>query len=183
MPLGTRSTRLVLIVAVLASIATSAPRWTLEFSTSLDELTLDNAEPTRAFAIQSTLSSRDGAVPRPDIAFVHLELRGRGVTGMRDAEVTVTFASDARPLESEHRVVNVAPGGLAFVDVSVPAWTDCAPRQCIEDYTLTLRRRALDEDPIVDVSARIRVVASGDGSETPPGALLEVDVTDLGPAP
>lgn len=41
-----------------------------------------------------------------------------------------------------------------------------------------------DEDPIVDISGEIRIAASGDGTDTPPpGALLELDVTDLGPAP
>lgn len=37
-------------------------------------------------------------------------------------------------------------------------------------------------DPIVDISGEILIDASGDGTETPPRTLLELDVTDLGPA-
>lgn len=177
--------RLVLVVAVLASIATSAPlRWTLLDSVPIEELTLDDAAPTRTFAIHGSLTSQDALYVGQEVARLHVELQTRNEANARAAEVIVTFTLNAEVVESKQQVVGVLPGIMTSVDLELPAWVDCDAAPCSQDYTVTLQRRALVDDPRVDISGQIEIEATGDDSDSPPpGVALELDITDLGPAP
>ena len=186
MSAGKYLVRLVLPVAALASIATSqvSNDWFLDENAALDALALDDPGPTRTIAIQGVLTSREPLIAPRGGVLVHLELRARDVTGVRPAEVTAVLASERRPLDAERQVISVVPGGVTVVDLLLPAWMDCGAQPCIEDFTLSLRRTALDEDPIVDVTGTVTFEMSGDGGDIPPsGTQLELDVSDLGPVP
>jgi hypothetical protein len=176
--------RLVLVTAALASIATQPviPEWVLDQQAPFEAQILDDPEPTRTIALQGVLSSSQALSSINGSVSVHLELRARDVSGVHGAEVTVTLNSAGRVPES--RILRIPPGGTAIVDLFQPAFERCATEMCVEDYTLSIRRTALADDPIVDVTGQIAIEAHGiDGDVPPPGTLLDLDVTDLGPQP
>jgi hypothetical protein len=175
---------LVIITAALASIATSqvVPEWTLSQRAPAVALTLNDAELDRAIAIQGVLRS---SVILEDVnggLTVHLQLRARDVSGVRPAEVRVTLESAGFP--PVIRNVSVLPAGTTPVDLFQDAFGRCATEVCVEDYTISIQRLADPDAVDFDVSGEVLLDVRGfDGEVPPPGTVLELDVTDLGPLP
>jgi len=186
MSTGKHLPRIVLAVAALASIATSQVlnEWFLDQRATVDPLALDDVDPLGTLAIQGVLRSQQSLLVLDGSMNVRLELRARDVTGVRAAEVVAVLTSDARSFDTHREVVSIPPGGIATVNLFLPAWRDCASELCTENYTVTLRRTALADDPIIDVTGTATIEVHGDDGEVPPpGTLLELDVTDIGPVP
>ncbi len=183
MKLRSHLPRIVLAVAAAASVATSyVNQWSLDATTTLEPITIDDSQPVRVQAIQAVATSGD--LP-PQAPFggvtVSLVLSAPVVEGARFAEVDVELRADAHAGEVDRRIVTIPPSGRAEVELQVPGWIECGSRTCTEDYTLTLRHVPADAASSITVSGTVSASFGDEGStERPPGAGIEVNVVDLG---
>ncbi|HWO26907.1 MAG TPA: hypothetical protein VNO30_49595 [Kofleriaceae bacterium] len=178
--------RIVFAAGVLASIASTPVinRWQLDASEGLVPQVLDDTTPLNVRSLTATLTSTE---PLPLVSgniAVHLQLRARDVTGVNAAQLEVELVS-MQGAGSDRRPVLVMPGNLATVVLSVPALDHCLDTvACTERFELRLRRESLPEDPTIEITGIIELEAFGDDVQTPPpGAVLALDVADLGPLP
>ncbi len=178
--------------AMATSTACDTSLWFLDASEPVGSTLIDDATPMNVRAIQAVVNSGDDPPDAPaGSMIVNVRLSAPIVTGAPLAVIDVDLRSDARPHESDRRIVTIPPTGEKGIELELPAWTECGSRTCTEDYTLTLRRVPADGDPPISISGNILARFSaegpdheGDGVIDPPsGASLEVGVTDLGPAP
>jgi hypothetical protein len=178
--------RIVFAAGAFASIATTQvlDQWRLDAGEDLVPQVLDDTTSRNVRSLTATLTSSD---PLPFVSgnvAVHLQLRARDVTGVNAAQLELELVS-MQGAGSDRRPVLVTPGGVTTVDLSVPALDHCAGTvACTERFELRLRRESVPEDPIIEITGTIELQAFGDDASTPPpGAVLELDVADLGPLP
>ncbi len=180
--------RLVLVVGALASIATQPAiepqQWTLEVREPLAPRALDDTTSMNVRVLTAALTNRNNLSIAGGTLTVQLELRARDASGVRAAEVEIDLASTTPGADLERRRVSIDPGGTATVELIVTAFDGCIGTACNERFELKLRRTALADDPIIDLTGSATLGLVGDGASVPPSSVaIDLDVADLGPVP
>lgn len=171
--------RLLLVIGVAASIATTSVAWDLKENAEGTPAVLDAQMASARYRIHAELQGPGPFDKVGGSVWIMLRATARSMPAA-DAYLDVDVRSLTVPDEPAHQyriAASAAPNGTPTSD-SFPAWVNCATDPCVEDLEVTISRDPLADLPLVDVvvSAEVEAYATDETQQPPPGTTLAITV-------
>ncbi len=160
----TWSSRVALALAAAASLATSAPQWSLSNDATGPRARLTASEPEATFHVTVSSSHRHEVTAAARLAWF---------PGTPSPGSSVRWS--IVPDDGSAGSTDTADAARSDFDLDVFAGSECS-RSCRRGYVLQVERVGGSDDDFVDVSWVVSATTGGDEASAPRGAFVEVVV-------